>query len=274
MLVGWESRSVIQFLIIQKFPLHKKRIPWKPSWWPYCPLLFSTKDLQCILSKSRKAWVLHWLSNCSSWWVEVVLRVPAEGRSCHTPSTCSAVCCLQLHCPEGKGTGRLPLCISVTLMGCISISATPEPLEPALPLLEGLHSLISAASVLPCLPSLYSVLRIYCAAGLLSSTAPCLESLALKARHAVGQRGQSWGWQKMVSAGVVPLHNTLALLSLQSPLQQQAHGHPLWCGERCCWFVHLGELLVNQPCQPTFMGMSIATSIPQAHARWWSEAKH
>lgn len=41
-------------------------------------------------------------------------------------------------------------------------------------------------------------------------TAPCSESLAVKARHAVGQRGQSWGWEKVASAGVVLLHHTLA----------------------------------------------------------------
>lgn len=272
MLVGWESRSVIQLLIIQKFPLHKKE--------SHGNLLDGLIALFCFPQRICSAfWVKAVKPDFSTGWTTAApgeLRwfwgSQLKGDHISHPSACTAVCCLQLHCPEGRGTGRVPLCISVTLTGCTSISATPEPLGPALPLLEGLHSLISAASVLPSLPPLYSVLRIYRAAGLLSSTAPCSESLAMKVRHAVGQRGQSWGWQKMVSAGVVPLHNTLALLSLQSPLQQQAHGHPLWCGERCYWFVHLGELLVNQPCQPTFMGMSITTSIPQAHARWWSEA--
>lgn len=136
----------------------------------------------------------------------------------------------------------------MTLTGCTSTTATPEPLGPVLPLLEGLHSLISAASVLPSAPALCLVLSASRAAGLLSSAQlparePCGEG-ETRARAAWAELP----WQEMLSAGVVPVHDTLASLSLQSPLHQQAHGHPLWCGwagERCCWFVHLGELLAN-----------------------------
>ncbi|KAI1237635.1 hypothetical protein IHE44_0013718 [Lamprotornis superbus] len=121
----------------------------------------------------------------------------------HISHPLSLFCCLLpiAPCPEGKGTGRVPLCRSVTLMGCASILATPEPLGPVLPLLEGLHAPVLTAQYLPC-----------CRVAKQHS-APCSESLA------EGEtRGQSRGWQEMVSAGVGPLHSTPALLSLQSPL--------------------------------------------------------
>lgn len=109
-------------------------------------------------------------------------------------------------------------------MGCTS--PTPEPLGAVLPLDEGLHSLISAASVLLCPQPLYSVLSISHAVGLLSST-------QLPAREACGdgrRTGAAWAelpWENMASAGVVPVHDTPALLSLQSP-PSAAHGHLLW----------------------------------------------
>lgn len=103
-------------------------------------------------------------------------------------------------------------------MGWTSITATPEPLGPVLPLLEGLHSRISATSVLPSLQLLSSVLSILsCCRVAKQRSAPCSKSLAEKVRHTVGQGGQSWGWEKMVSAGVVPLHDTLVSLTPESP---------------------------------------------------------
>lgn len=131
-------------------------------------------------------------------------------------------------------------------MECASISATPEPLGAVLPLLEGLHGLISATSVLPSLQPLCLLLSICRAAGLLSSTQLPAQGALLKARHAVGQRGQSWGWEKMDLLGWALSTTPLALTPESLP--QQAHGHPLWCGwagERRYWFVHLGELLAN-----------------------------
>lgn len=144
---------------------------------------------------------------------------------------------------------------------------------PVLPLLEVWFLL--PLSFLLCAAPVLIAQYLSCCSVAKQHTAPCSKSLAKKERHTGGQGGQSWGWEKMVSAGVVPLHSTLASLSLQSPPHQQAHGHPHWCGwagEGCYWFVHLGELLANSPLQTAFVGMSITISIPQANARRWSEA--
>ena len=93
------------------------------------------------------------------------------------------------------------------------LAATLEPLAAVLPPLVWLHGLISALSILPSLHLPYLLLNIYHAPGLLSSAQlPAWESLAVKARHAVGQRGQSWRWEKMASAGVVLLCHTLTSL--------------------------------------------------------------
>lgn len=84
------------------------------------------------------------------------MRVAAERTPHLTPPHLVVLfAALQPHCPEGKGTDRAPLCISVTLMGCTSITATLEPLGPVPPLLEGLHGLISATSVLPSVQPLF-----------------------------------------------------------------------------------------------------------------------
>lgn len=84
MIVRWECRSILQLLVTQKFPVHKNNLM-ETSLLALLPLI-STKVLQCILSKSSKAWLLHWLNNCSSWWVELLTKgVPAEGRSHLTP---------------------------------------------------------------------------------------------------------------------------------------------------------------------------------------------
>lgn len=74
---------------------------------------------------------------------------------------------------------------------------TGLPIAAVLPPLEWLHGLISAPSVLPSLHPPYLLLNIYHALGLLSSTQlPAQESLTRKARHAVGQHEQSFGWEK------------------------------------------------------------------------------
>lgn len=99
-----------------------------------------------------------------------------------------------------------------------SLAAALEPLAAVLPPLLWPHRLISATSVLPSQHPPYLLLNIYRALGLLSSTQlPARESRAVKARHAVGQRGQNWGWEKMASAGVVLPHAHLTLTPV-SPL--------------------------------------------------------
>lgn len=100
------------------------------------------------------------------------------------------------------------------------INCSQPPFSPLLLVRLGFCSLCPSLSV----PQ-YLLLNIYNTPELLSSTQlPARESLAARARRALGQRGQSWGWEKMASARVALLCHAPASL-LQCSCGQQACGH-------------------------------------------------
>lgn len=126
----------------------------------------------------------------------------SEGRSHHTHPTllwCLLPCSHTAHGEKGCREGP-------PSQSCNASQAHIKPLAAVLPPLVWLHNPISANSVLPSLHPPYLLLNIYNVPVLLSSTQlPARESLAAKARHALGRHGQISGWEKMASAGIILL---------------------------------------------------------------------